>query len=132
MVAQGLFCQQVLSELRPQRTARQNLLLRRATNESVSILLSNRPEPRDQDGTNFYYWYYAALALFQEEGVAWSTWNARMKPVLLDLQVGESGGTAAGSWDPLSRRARLGGRVYSTAISILSLEVYYRYAPKER
>jgi len=132
MVAQGLFCQQVLSELRPARTARERLLQRRATNESVSILLGNRPEPRDQDGTNFYYWYYAALALFQEEGVAWSTWNARMKPVLLQLQLGEKAGTAAGSWDPLSRRARLGGRVYSTAISILCLEVYYRYAPAER
>jgi hypothetical protein len=55
-----------------------------------------------------------------------------MKPVLLELQLGEKAGTAAGSWDPLSRRAQLGGRVYSTAISILCLEVYYRYAPRER
>ena len=130
MVAQGLFCQQVLADLRPPRTARERLLQRRAANESVSIVLGNRPRPQDQDGTNFYYWYYAGLAIFQEEGAAWSTWNAQMKPVLLDLQLKEETGTAAGSWDPLSRQAKLGGRVYSTALSILCLEVYYRYAPR--
>ena len=132
MTAQGLFCQQILSELRPAQLEAEKVRLQRAANETVSILLSNRPELRDQDGANSYYWYYATLALFQEEGVAWETWNSRMKEVLLQLQLREEEGTAAGSWDPLDRRAQLGGRVYSTAISILSLEVYYRYAPKER
>ena len=123
--------QQVLSELTVGQTEEEKLRLRRAANESITILLSNRPERRDQDGGNSYYWYYATLALFQEDGVAWETWNSRMKEILLELQLREDQGTAAGSWDPLDRRAQLGGRVYSTAISILCLEVYYRYAPKE-
>ncbi len=132
MTAQGFFCQQVLAELRPPEDENERIRLRRATNESVSILLQNRPEAAEQDGANLYYWYYATLALFQEDGVAWDTWNSRMKEILLGLQLGEEHGTAAGSWDPLDRRAQLGGRVYSTAISILSLEVYYRYAPGEK
>jgi hypothetical protein len=51
--------------------------------------------------------------------------------VLVKLQVREEGGSAAGSWDPLDRRATLGGRVYATAISVLSLEVYYRYGKEK-
>jgi hypothetical protein len=35
-----------------------------------------------------------------------------------------------GSWDPVSwLRVYGGGRVYTTAINALSLEVYYRYLP---
>jgi hypothetical protein len=131
MTAQGLFCQQVLSEFRPPRDDEDARRLRRAAAESVSYLLKNRPVARDQDGANFYYWYYASLALFQEGGEAWSAWNERLKDVLLKLQLEGDAGTAAGSWDPLSRRARSGGRLYSTAMSILCLEVYYRYAKKD-
>ncbi|MBI4603259.1 MAG: terpene cyclase/mutase family protein, partial [Planctomycetes bacterium] len=132
MTAQGFYSQQVLAELLPPEDEAERIRQRRAANESVSLLLQNRPEPRDQDGASSYYWYYATLALFQEDGVAWETWNNRLKEVLLPLQVGDGAGTAAGSWDPLDRRAQLGGRVYSTAISILCLEVYYRYAPKDK
>jgi hypothetical protein len=131
MTAQGLFCQQVLSEFRPARNDAESLALRRAAAESVALLLKNKPVPRDQDGTNFYYWYYGSLALFQEGGEAWTAWNDRLKDVLLKLQLGDETGTAAGSWDPLDRRARMGGRIYSTTMSILCLEVYYRYAKKE-
>ena len=36
----------------------------------------------------------------------------------------------AGSWDPEPNWVgRSGGRVYSTAINVLTLEVYYRYRP---
>jgi len=132
MVAQGLFSQQVLLEFRPPETEREMLRERRAAAESVGILLQARPEPKDQDGGNSYYWYYATLALFQEGGKPWETWNARLKQVLLKLQLPDDLGTAAGSWDPLDRRAQVGGRVYSTALCTLCLEVYYRYAPKDR
>jgi hypothetical protein len=131
MTAQGFFCQQVLHELRPPGNEEEERRLRRAAAESVSYILKNKPVARDQDGANDYYWYYASLALFQEGGEAWTAWNDRLKEVLLKLQLDDAAGTAAGSWDPLSRRARSGGRVYATAISILCLEVYYRYAKKE-
>jgi hypothetical protein len=132
MTAQGLFCQQVLMDFLPPADERAQGRLRRAAGEAVSYMLRNLPVTRDQDGANSYYWYYATLAIFQEGGAAWEAWNKRMKEVILKLQLGEEEGTAGGSWDPLDRRAELGGRVYSTAVSILCLEVYYRYAPKDR
>jgi hypothetical protein len=132
MTAQGFFCHQLLLEFLPPASDAESQRARRAAEESVSLLLSNKPEARDQDGSNFYYWYYGTLALFQEGGPAWSEWNQRLRQVVLKLQVPESEGTAAGSWDPLSRRAEVGGRVYSTALCTLCLEVYYRYAPKDR
>jgi hypothetical protein len=129
MTAQGLFSSQVLADLLPLSGEEDLERHRRAAEESVDYLLRNKPERRDQDGVNEYYWYYATLALFQEGGPAWESWNSRLKDVLLALQLGEEAGTAAGSWDPISRRAETGGRVYATAIAVLCLEVYYRYAP---
>ena len=35
---------------------------------------------------------------------------------------------ASGSWDPIGAWGGPGGRVYATAINVLSLEIYYRYA----
>ncbi len=130
MTAQGLFCQEMLAgilELTPAARERWN----RAAAESVRYLLANPPVAAEQDGVNFYYWYYATLALFQEGGESWEAWNRPLIEVLLKLQVGDQHGSAAGSWDPLSFRASFGGRIYSTALSILCLEVYYRYARGE-
>jgi hypothetical protein len=129
MTAQGFFSSQVLAELVPPEDDEELEAHRRAGEESVAYLLRNRPVRRDQDEANEYFWYYATLALFQEGGPAWEAWNSRLKEVLLALQLGDETGTAAGSWDPISRRAQTGGRVYSTALAILCLEVYYRYAP---
>ncbi len=36
-------------------------------------------------------------------------------------------GCRRGSWDPTGRWSPQGGRVYSTALAVLTLEVYYRY-----
>jgi hypothetical protein len=130
MTAQGFFSQQILAnELLAGGATRERL--RRATGESVRYLLSHLPKAADQEGVNFYYWYYATLALSQEGGEAWDAWNEKMSRLLVLLQVGDEHGSAAGSWDPRDRRAAIGGRVYSTAMSILCLESYYRYAPLE-
>ena len=37
-------------------------------------------------------------------------------------------GDAAGSWDPDGPWGMVGGRVYSTALALLTLEVQYRYS----
>ena len=50
-----------------------------------------------------------------------------MKKTLCDNQ--RKGGDEDGSWDPkVDRWGFAGGRVYTTAINVLTLEIYYRYA----
>lgn len=94
-------------------------------NESARFILG--APPRWNAGAPTYYWYYATLALFQQQGEAWTQWNSALIPELLSNQ--HQGGNAAGSWDPQDEWSRLGGRIYQTAICTLSLEVYYRYRP---
>ena len=72
--------------------------------------------------------YYATLAMFQMGGDYWKKWNESMQRVLLHTQ--SKGGCADGSWDAASApHGKAGGRVFTTAIGCLSLEVYYRYLP---
>jgi len=75
---------------------------------------------------DFYYWYYATLAMFQMGGDYWRQWNKHMKAALVNHQ--RQSGDEAGSWDPIGAWGFAGGRVYATAINTLSLEIYYRYA----
>ena len=76
---------------------------------------------------NLYYWYYATLAMFQRQGGDWERWNAALQQELLNSQRFD--GDAVGSWDPNCVWGGYGGRIYSTAMATLSLEVYYRYLP---
>lgn len=76
---------------------------------------------------NFYYWYYATLAMFQLQGDAWQTWNSALQAAVVGSQRHE--GDDAGSWDPTDVWGGYGGRIYSTAMAALCLEVYYRYLP---
>jgi hypothetical protein len=80
---------------------------------------------------DFYYWYYASLALFQydgPDGPYWKKWNEPMKNALVPNQRSKKDGCPDGSWDPETERWGFeGGRVYATAINALTLEVYYRY-----
>ena len=77
---------------------------------------------------SYYYWYAATLALFNIGGKTWEAWNTLLQQALLPLQSREA--HSGGSWDPEPNWVgRSGGRVYSTAINILTLEVYYRYRP---
>ncbi|MGN6367236.1 MAG: prenyltransferase/squalene oxidase repeat-containing protein [Phycisphaerae bacterium] len=80
-----------------------------------------------RDSLNFYYIYYGSLALMQLQGEPWRRWNARMSRLLLELQ--DRTGATAGSWTTDSEWGSRGGRIYTTALATLSLEVYYRYAP---
>ena len=74
---------------------------------------------------DFYYWYYATYSLYQWGGADWNKWEKSVKAVA-DAQIKE--GEMQGSWDPqLDPWGSAGGRVYTTAILALLLEVYYRY-----
>jgi len=73
-----------------------------------------------------YYWYYGTLGMFQMgKDRGWTKWNEALKPVLLENQ--RKGGDEDGSWDPQSWIDHYGGRVFTTAMGAMTLEVYYRY-----
>jgi hypothetical protein len=77
---------------------------------------------------NTYAWYYSTLVLFQVGGEVWETWNSALKKALLPHQ--EKRGCKRGSWSPVEQwLGPYAGRLYSTTLNILNLEVYYRYLP---
>ena len=71
-----------------------------------------------------YYWWYGSEALARVGGEAWKSWNAALKRALLPKQ--RKDGHTAGSWDPAGTYGKVAGRVYSTALCTLMLEMYYR------
>jgi len=95
-----------------------------AGNEAGDYLLGELP---GQGSPNLYYWYYATLAMYQLQGIHWKRWNDALRTTLIDSQ--QTKGTPAGSWDPATVWGGYGGRVYSTALATLCLEVYYRFLP---
>lgn len=117
MTAEALYCRQVLG------MAQDN----RATQDAINMMMENLPH---RTTFNFYYWYYGTLAMHQHGGPQWETWNAVVRDLLIAEQ--RSSGPLAGSWDPRDIWGGYGGRMYSTAIATLSLEVYYRYLPLYR
>ncbi|MEZ6135431.1 MAG: hypothetical protein R3C53_11030 [Pirellulaceae bacterium] len=100
-----------------------------AQTEANRMIMEHRPQTNgDSQPENVYFWYYATLALFQQQNEDWRIWNQAMKARLLTTQV-PAYGEQAGSWQPDGMWGGYGGRVYSTAMSCLCLEVYYRYLP---
>jgi hypothetical protein len=114
MAAEGMFCRQLLgvSGASPKMK------------ETAAYLRTRLPAP---NATDYYYWYYGTLSLYQHGGPAWTQWNERIKKLLLSSQ--NRSGANAGSWDPKGQWHNRMGRVVTTAMATLSLEVYYRYLP---
>lgn len=112
MTAEALVCRYFLYDDVPQTTA----------NEASQYLLQELPGTQQE---NLYYWYYGTLAMFQTGGQPWTNWNHSLTRTLVGSQVRD--GDHAGSWEPTGTWAGYGGRVYSTAMATLCLEVYYRY-----
>ncbi len=90
----------------------------------TEFLAQQPPTPRQP---NFYYWYYGSLCMMQAQNDDWKRWNTRSREALIALQ--NKGGPTDGAWDTDPKYADRGGRVYTTAIATLTLEVYYRYQP---
>ena len=79
--------------------------------------------------SDLYYTYYSVLAMFQMGGEYWVQWNKMFRDPLVALQEQKNildgkGRFIRGSWDPADTTWGMqGGRVFSTAMAILSLEV---------
>lgn len=92
-------------------------------------LLKTGPRP-----DNMYYNYYATQVMHHLGGPAWEAWNPRMRDQLCALQdKGTKNQHQKGSWDPKGDGfGSHGGRIMSTSLSVLTLEVYYRHLPLYR
>jgi hypothetical protein len=80
---------------------------------------------------DFYTWYNCTLAMFQAGGDNWKRWNDVVRDQLIAMQETDSALCSYGSWEPYGRWSPQGGRIYSTALAVLTLEVYYRYKSQE-
>ena len=114
MTAESLFCKQILGINRTNP----------ASVEAVGYMLQRRPRSSSH---NLYYWYYGTLAMYQIGGRDWGQWNEALRDSLIEEQ--RIKGHQAGSWDPKPPWGSYGGRIFSTALSTLCLEVYYRFLP---
>lgn len=96
----------------------------KALRHAQRYFLKHKPGGKD----DLYYYYYASLALMQRQDDAWDQWNDAVRERLVERQLDD--GPHAGSWDhrPTEWGSR-GGRIYTTAMACLTLEVYYRYLP---
>lgn len=82
------------------------------------------------DESDLYYDYYATLLLRHYGGERWTTWNQEMRDYLILTQM--QSGKDEGSWfftEPEKTNNQIGGRLYTTALAVMILEVYYRYLP---
>lgn len=72
--------------------------------------------------------YWGTLTMFQVGGEHWQTWDSLYRQQLLDWQVGD-GSLHDGSWSPhdMGPLARRGGRIITTTLCTMSLEIHYRY-----
>jgi len=122
MTAEALFCRQLQAE------QQMGHLSAAAIQEAIASVVGELPSASRR---NLYFWYYATLALHRNQGhspaaaEAWEDWNHALTTTLLTTQQGD------GSWDAQTVWGGCGGRVYTTALSALCLEVYYRYNPAE-
>ncbi len=99
--------------------------------KGVGMISAHLQESGDR---NIYYWYYATQLLHNMKGEKWERWNLKIREGLIGMQVKD--GTCARELGPVPAPAGyLGahaGRLYLTSLSILTLEVYYRYLPLYR
>ena len=114
MVATGMFCRQL--DLVPPSNPKMI--------ESAELM---KRYPIRDNNPDLYYIYYGTLALYQHQGSIWQEWNNNLKRILPEIQV--KTGNFSGSWNLSRSNTKGGGRIASTTLAILSLEVYYRILP---
>ena len=78
---------------------------------------------------NYYTNYFATQVMKNWGGSEWERWNGRIRDELVARQ--ETDGPGKGSWAPRDRAdySKSGGRLLTTCLATLTLEVYYRYQP---
>lgn len=99
-----------------------------ALERGIAFLSEKGPAPNDIYRENdMYYNYYATQVMHHFGGDPWKKWNAKMRDQVVESQ-GKSG-HEKGSWWSNHHWTAAGGRLYETALSVMTLEVYYRHMP---
>jgi hypothetical protein len=117
LTAAAIFCRMLMGE-----DPRKSEMIQKGVDLCVKVLPLWDTE---QGSIDMYYWYWGTLSLFQVGGDSWPRWEEAIRCALVDSQ--RKDGDEKGSWDPVGAWGKDGGRVYSTALATLSLEVYSRY-----
>jgi hypothetical protein len=78
-------------------------------------------------GTDVYHDYYATMALHNARHPSWDDWHRPLRDHLVRTQA--VAGHERGSWHFKDVHGDAGGRLYTTAMAALILEVYYRHLP---
>lgn len=81
----------------------------------------------DMLSNDVYYNYYATQVMRHYDGPMWTKWNQQLREHLIKTQ--EVRDHARGSWYSDGSYNKTGGRHYTTAMSCMILEVYYRHMP---
>jgi hypothetical protein len=93
---------------------------------------------KDRASVDYYYWYYASLALFQLDGPnspsgaagkLWNPWYKALVDTLVQLQDHRDRTCSEGGWLESDRWGNYSGAgpLYDTALNVLTLEVTFRY-----
>ncbi|MBA4066536.1 MAG: hypothetical protein C0501_23095 [Isosphaera sp.] len=132
LTAVGLWCRSSIDNWTPDNAAMQ---------AGVLGLMKRPPAaPEKAALLDMYYFYYATQVLHAFGGDEWKEWNegkkqaggtrkGGMRDWLVDLQVRKDGANL-GSWE--ADAGTVGGhcgRLGTTALCVLTLEVYYRHLP---
>ena len=101
-----------------------------AKRESIKLGIDSllKEHPPESGKFNLYYFFHTTQSVREGGGASWTTWNEQLRPRILAAQ--ETKGHRVGSWKPsvVSTEAA-GGRLYVTALTVMTLEVYYRSSP---
>jgi hypothetical protein len=92
-----------------------------------------KQSPPSSKGRNIYYDYYATQVMHHFGGEAWEFWNPQIRNLLVKTQdrgLDPKHPHMKGSWSPKEDLwGGQGGRIMTTSLSVLTLEVYYRHLP---
>ncbi len=100
----------------------------RSALESLDTVVPDWTNPVFKDP--LFRWLLITQALLQKGGDSWIRWNRLFHPMLTRSQKAsrDTDDKMIGYWDSPGTGERF-GRVFSTAMSTLIMEVYYRYLP---
>ena len=85
-------------------------------------VISRRRPSWSRDAVDMYYWLWGTMAMHQVGGKHWKLWKKALLAAVLPHQSED------GSWPPDGPWGLDGGRIYSTAFTVLMLETGYRHA----